>query len=185
MNGAPLLPQHGFPLRLVVPGWYGMASVKWLNRIEALDAALSTASSRSAPTSIAPSAGGPGTPVTHMRVKSLLVPPGIPDCYTRRRMVERGAGRRCTAAPGRAAACRSRGSRSASTAPGSDAQLEPPQGSIAWRGWRCDVGGDARRARAVPAAPPTPTATTQPLEPRWDTGGFGNNAVQRVHVTVR
>ena len=36
MNGQPLLPQHGFPLRLIVPGWYGMASVKWLNRIEAL-----------------------------------------------------------------------------------------------------------------------------------------------------
>jgi DMSO/TMAO reductase YedYZ molybdopterin-dependent catalytic subunit len=36
MNGAPLLPQHGFPLRLIVPGWYGMASVKWLTRIEAL-----------------------------------------------------------------------------------------------------------------------------------------------------
>ena len=36
MNGAPLPPQHGFPLRLVVPGWYGMASVKWLKRIEVL-----------------------------------------------------------------------------------------------------------------------------------------------------
>ena len=30
MNGAPLLPQHGAPLRLVVPGWYGMTAVKWL-----------------------------------------------------------------------------------------------------------------------------------------------------------
>ena len=30
MNGQPLLPQHGAPLRLVVPGWFGMASVKWL-----------------------------------------------------------------------------------------------------------------------------------------------------------
>src|SRR6185503_17457184 len=29
MNGAPLPPQHGAPLRLVVPRWYGMASVKW------------------------------------------------------------------------------------------------------------------------------------------------------------
>src|SRR3989304_3485355 len=37
MNGAPLLPQHGFPLRLVVPGWYGMASVKWLTRIMLVD----------------------------------------------------------------------------------------------------------------------------------------------------
>jgi hypothetical protein len=36
MNGAPLEPQHGYPLRLVAPGWYGMASVKWLSRIEAV-----------------------------------------------------------------------------------------------------------------------------------------------------
>src|SRR4029453_12109482 len=36
MNGEPLQPQHGFPLRLLVPGWYGMASVKWLDRIEAV-----------------------------------------------------------------------------------------------------------------------------------------------------
>ena len=34
MNGAELPPQHGYPLRLVVPGWYGMASVKWLESIE-------------------------------------------------------------------------------------------------------------------------------------------------------
>ena len=37
MNGRPLEPQHGFPLRLLVPGWYGMAHVKWLVRIEALE----------------------------------------------------------------------------------------------------------------------------------------------------
>ncbi len=36
MNGQPLLPQHGAPLRLLVPGWYGMTSVKWLTRIEAV-----------------------------------------------------------------------------------------------------------------------------------------------------
>ena len=33
MNGEPLTPAHGFPLRAVVPGWFGMASVKWLERI--------------------------------------------------------------------------------------------------------------------------------------------------------
>jgi len=33
MNGAALTPAHGFPLRVLVPGWYGMASVKWLTRI--------------------------------------------------------------------------------------------------------------------------------------------------------
>src|SRR5207253_8414602 len=36
MNGAPLEPQHGYPLRLIVPGWYGMAHVKWLRSIEAI-----------------------------------------------------------------------------------------------------------------------------------------------------
>jgi DMSO/TMAO reductase YedYZ molybdopterin-dependent catalytic subunit len=33
MNGEPLPAEHGFPLRAVVPGWYGMASIKWLTRI--------------------------------------------------------------------------------------------------------------------------------------------------------
>ena len=37
MNGAPLPPEHGFPLRLIAPGWYGVANVKWLNRIEVVD----------------------------------------------------------------------------------------------------------------------------------------------------
>jgi DMSO/TMAO reductase YedYZ molybdopterin-dependent catalytic subunit len=37
MNGEPLTPAHGFPVRLIVPGWYGVANVKWLARIEVLD----------------------------------------------------------------------------------------------------------------------------------------------------
>jgi DMSO/TMAO reductase YedYZ molybdopterin-dependent catalytic subunit len=38
MNGEPLPPVHGYPLRLIVPGWYGVANVKWLSRIEVRDA---------------------------------------------------------------------------------------------------------------------------------------------------
>ena len=37
MNGEPLQPAHGYPVRLIVPGWYAMASVKWLTRIEVLE----------------------------------------------------------------------------------------------------------------------------------------------------
>lgn len=37
LNGRPLPPEHGYPVRLIVPGWYGMAQVKWLNRIVVLD----------------------------------------------------------------------------------------------------------------------------------------------------
>jgi DMSO/TMAO reductase YedYZ molybdopterin-dependent catalytic subunit len=36
MNGQPLPQAHGFPVRAIVPGWYGMASVKWLSRIVAV-----------------------------------------------------------------------------------------------------------------------------------------------------
>src|SRR5690606_13008026 len=32
-NGEPLTPEHGYPVRLIVPGWYGVASVKWLERM--------------------------------------------------------------------------------------------------------------------------------------------------------
>lgn len=37
VNSQPLPPQHGFPLRLLVPGWYGMTNVKWLARITVVD----------------------------------------------------------------------------------------------------------------------------------------------------
>jgi DMSO/TMAO reductase YedYZ molybdopterin-dependent catalytic subunit len=37
MNGADLPPQHGFPLRAIVPGWYAMASIKWLQRVIVTD----------------------------------------------------------------------------------------------------------------------------------------------------
>lgn len=37
MNGETLPAEHGFPLRLILPGWYGMAQIKWLSRIEFMD----------------------------------------------------------------------------------------------------------------------------------------------------
>jgi DMSO/TMAO reductase YedYZ molybdopterin-dependent catalytic subunit len=37
MNGGPLPPEHRFPVRLIAPGWYGVANVKWLTRIEVID----------------------------------------------------------------------------------------------------------------------------------------------------
>src|SRR5881227_397582 len=37
MNGGELPPQHGFPVRAIVPGWYAMASIKWLQRVIVMD----------------------------------------------------------------------------------------------------------------------------------------------------
>jgi DMSO/TMAO reductase YedYZ molybdopterin-dependent catalytic subunit len=47
MNGAPLPRDHGFPVRLIVPGWYGCACIKWVNRIDVVaDDAPATAQMR-------------------------------------------------------------------------------------------------------------------------------------------
>jgi DMSO/TMAO reductase YedYZ molybdopterin-dependent catalytic subunit len=182
MNGAPLLPQHGFPLRLVVPGWYGMTNVKWLQRIEAL-ATPFDGYQQNVNYIYRQKRGDTGVPVTTMRVKSLMVPPGIPDWYTRYRVVEAGP----VELTGRAWS----GGGTAITrvevgvdGAWQDATLDPPQGPFAWRGWRhrwnAIVGEHVLACRATDAA-----GNTQPLESPWDAVGFGNNAVHRVPVTVR
>ena len=181
MNGQPLLPQHGAPLRLVVPDWYGMASVKWLERIEVIDRAFDGVQQagsyhfRAAP-------GEPGVPCTRMRVNSLMVPPGIPDYYGRRRTVDAG----WLEITGRAWSGGAPVRRVEFAADGAwqDAILDAPAGEHAWRRWNArwhaPRGAHELRCRATDE-----TGAVQPLEVPWDVTGFGNNAVQRVEVTVR
>jgi DMSO/TMAO reductase YedYZ molybdopterin-dependent catalytic subunit len=182
MNGAPLPPQHGFPLRLMVPGWYGMASVKWLNRIEVL-AQPFDGHQQVGTYHYRQRRGEQGVPVTTMRVKSLMAPPGIPDWYTRHRVVEAGP----VELTGRAWS--GGGVPIERVAVGvdgvwADAALDPPQGRFGWRGWRylwhAAAGEHLLTCRATDA-----NGDTQPLDAPWDATGFGNNAVQRVEVTVR
>jgi DMSO/TMAO reductase YedYZ molybdopterin-dependent catalytic subunit len=40
MNGEPLPPDHGFPVRLIVPSWIGISSIKWVGQIEVADTPL-------------------------------------------------------------------------------------------------------------------------------------------------
>ncbi|MGH8705354.1 MAG: molybdopterin-dependent oxidoreductase, partial [Burkholderiales bacterium] len=130
MNGQPLPPQHGAPLRLVVAAWYGMASVKWLARIEAIGTAFDGVQQalsyhfRSAP-------GEKGVPCTRMRVNALMVPPGIPDFYSRRRVVDAGG----VEIIGRAWSGLAPVTRVEFAVDGAwcDAALEPPAGTHAWR----------------------------------------------------
>jgi DMSO/TMAO reductase YedYZ molybdopterin-dependent catalytic subunit len=182
MNGQPLLPQHGYPLRLIVPGWYGMGNVKWLTRIEALPQPYQ-GFQQAVGYHYRPAPGLPGTPVTHMRVKALLVPPGIPDWYSRHRLLDAGT----TEVFGRAWS--GGGVPIAHVEVGINgrwrpASLDSPQGKFAWQAWRymwqAQAGEYELACRATDA-----NGETQPLEPRWDSGGFGNNAVQRVRVWVR
>src|SRR3712207_8467415 len=72
MNGGPLPPQHGFPLRLVVPDWYGMASVKWLRSITAVDKPFSGVQ-QALKYRYKRSGDDPGVPVTRKRPRALMV----------------------------------------------------------------------------------------------------------------
>ncbi|HEV2317711.1 MAG TPA: sulfite oxidase [Thermoplasmata archaeon] len=77
MNGRPLGASHGFPLRSVVPDWYGMASVKWLSHIRVVDRPF-TGFYRSRAYAFIPEgdpAETPKTPVTVVRVKSIVTWP--------------------------------------------------------------------------------------------------------------
>ncbi len=89
MNGEPLPPQHGHPLRLVVPGWYGMTNVKWLERIELIDEPFG-GYQQSWSYRVRQSEDEEGEPLSRMRPRSLFVPPGIPEFLTRDRIVAAG-----------------------------------------------------------------------------------------------
>ncbi len=183
INGQALPPQHGFPLRLIVPGWYGMAHVKWLRGI----------------TLVANGFGGyqqatayhyrlgdddSGVPVRRMLPRALMVPPGIPDFMSRVRFLAPSrqvlTGRAWSGcAPVTKVEVSTDGGRS--WAPG---ELGDPVSPFAWRPWTYEW--DATRAgdyelsvRATDGA-----GNVQPSEQSWSREGVQNNAVQRLRVVV-
>lgn len=181
-NGADLPPQHGFPLRLLVPGWYGMTSVKWLRSIEVI------AERFDGPQMLAyrlrQHPEDEGTPVTRIAPRALLVPPGFPDFMSRRRVLRPGThlvhGRAWSgwAPVNRVEISIDRGSTWEPT------DLDPPVDRWAWRRWSWpwvvhEPGRYVLRARATDES-----GRTQPMEQPWNRGGFANSTPQEVEVTV-
>jgi DMSO/TMAO reductase YedYZ molybdopterin-dependent catalytic subunit len=74
MNGGPLPREHGGPVRMVVPGWYGVASVKWISRIEVRDTKFE-GWFQSERYIYEYADDLPAEPVTEMRLRALLVSP--------------------------------------------------------------------------------------------------------------
>ena len=184
MNGAPIPPQHGFPARLVVPGWYGMTNVKWLAEIALLTEPYAGYQVATA-YRFRRSEDEEGRPVTRMRPRSLMVPPGVPDFYSRARIVEAGAVRlEGRAWSGGAPIAQVEVSVDGGTR-WTDAELTHElEGPWAWCGWT--FGWDASPGEHVLCCRATDeTGDAQPLEPAWNLGGYENNAVQRIPVLVR
>ncbi|MEU4789267.1 sulfite oxidase [Micromonospora tulbaghiae] len=183
MNGAPLLPQHGAPLRLIVPGWYGMAHVKWLRDItvttEPFDGYQNAVAYR-----MRRDADDPGVPVTRIEPRALVRPPGFPDFMSRTRVLRPGP---CTL-DGRAWSGHAPVTSVEVTVDGGGTWTpavldEPAGGEWTWRrwsvSWMATPGRHVLGARATDAS-----GRTQPVEQPWNRGGFANNLVQRVEVVV-
>jgi DMSO/TMAO reductase YedYZ molybdopterin-dependent catalytic subunit len=181
MNGAPLPPQHGFPLRLIVPGWYGMTSVKWLTRIDVL-AEPFAGYQQAHSYRLRQTEDEEGVPLGPMLPRSLMVPPGRPEFFTRERIVDGPC-----VLEGRAWSGHGEIVSVEVSADGGEswdaAELGEQAGPWAWRawtyGWEPAPGSYELCCRARDSA-----GNEQPVEPVWNLGGYANNAVQRVPVTV-
>jgi DMSO/TMAO reductase YedYZ molybdopterin-dependent catalytic subunit len=183
MNGRPLAPQHGFPLRLIVPGWYGMTHVKWLRSITVTEHPFDGYQQATA-YHFRTREGDPGEPVERMLPRALMVPPGVPDFMSRTRLVEPSA----LLVEGRAWSGRAPIDRVEFSADGgrtwADAALEDPVSPHAWRRWTYMWDATKPGEYELCARASDRAGNVQPVGQAWNFEGVQNNAVQRVAVIV-
>jgi DMSO/TMAO reductase YedYZ molybdopterin-dependent catalytic subunit len=178
MNGETLTPEHGYPLRLHVPGWYGMAAVKWLEEIRALPEPFE-GFFQSEHYVYREEVGTPeAEPVREMRVRSLITYPEHGASLENGRIEILGM-----AWSGKGEITRVE----VSTDGGATwvtAHLDRPESEYVPSVWThqwtpVEPGSYTLLSRATDSA-----GDIQPLEQRWNKGGYGNNGVQAVEVSA-
>lgn len=179
MNGEPLNADHGAPLRLLVPGWYGMGAVKWLARIEVLEAPYQGQFQTKSYVFEWPDRAW--EPVTAMRPRALITAPVEDETLSPGIVTVRG---KAWSGGGPITAVEVSIDGAGEWQP---ATLAPPTGENIWQEWSFDwtlgpqeIGRHVVRARATDAA-----GATQPDMPEWNRLGYGNNAAQVLVVYVR
>ena len=170
MNGAPIPLLHGGPLRLIVPGWFGMASAKWLTHIHA----------RTAESDNFYMAKGyrfpDQRPVEAMVVKSVVAYPLDGSRVDAGTLTARGQAWSGAGSGGiRGVDVSTDGGRTWS--PG---RLTGPDQPGAWRGWECDVATGAPGPKRVMARATDRLGAVQPLRAEPNAGGYANNSVHEV-----
>ena len=185
MNGEPLHPENGAPLRLVVPGWPGSCSHKWLSRIEIRDVVHDgekmTGSSYRVPNRpVAPGeevATEDFVIIERMPVKSLITHPAT-DSATGREIEVRGhawSGDRWVR------------SVEISTDFGktwTSADLDAPVNSGAWQNWRARIAFPMAGYYEVWARATDSAGEAQPFAVDWNPRGYLNNMMHRVALRV-
>ncbi len=183
MNGEPLPPVHGAPVRVVVPGYIGARSIKWLERVEVRSTPwpghFQDVVYRLLPEDGAPAAGV-GLPLGLVALNSDVLSPADGDTVPAGPLQVRGyafaGGERYVA----------RVDVSVDGAGWTQAELLEDQGKWAWRQWRATVDLDPGDHEIVVRAWDS-SAATQPADPAalWNPKGYVNNAQPRVRVHVK
>jgi DMSO/TMAO reductase YedYZ molybdopterin-dependent catalytic subunit len=185
MNGQPLTPSHGFPVRAIVPGFYGMASVKWITEVRVIDHPFQGYFRARAYSYIREGqrTGDPRTPATLMRVKSLINWPREGQILATGPHVIRGV-----AWSGASPIVRVDVSVSPPSPSGEvwrSARLRTAPSRYSWTHWEylCDLpdpGFYVIRSRATDEL-----GNSQPAQAEWNFRGIGNNSVHSVPVEVQ
>ena len=177
MNGEPLNADHGAPFRLIVPHWYGVASVKWLKRIDVIT--HNYAGEFQVGHYMYEWPDRPHEAVTAMRVRSRITDPAPGDIIPAGEYLVRGKAWSGTGPVTKVEV--------SLTGEGGwlPARLDIRREPYAWQGWSfawnaTKPGRHTIRTRATDAA-----GNTQPDVPPWNRLGYGNNAVEVIYVDVR
>jgi DMSO/TMAO reductase YedYZ molybdopterin-dependent catalytic subunit len=179
MNGEPLPLQHGFPLRLVVPGWYGVASVKWLTEIEVVEDAFTGFYQADRYVYEWERDGGiVSEPVTLQRVRSLITEPGPGEEVQRGELAVRGV-----AWSGAAPIVRVEVSLDGGA--WQEARLVGERNRHGWLWWEKFAHIERPGLVEVKARATDLAGRTQPEQPEWNRLGYGANAIQVVSIEVR
>ena len=179
MNGEPLPLEHGYPLRLIVPGWYAVASVKWLTEIEVTGSPFTGYFQAKRYVYETQRNGTMARePVRLQQVRSVITQPSAGQQITPGDLVVRGVAW-SGAAPIDTVEVR------IGSGPWQNARLIGQQHRHSWRWWelltRIDSPGETTlQARATDLA-----GRTQPDRPHWNRLGYGGNAVQNVPLLIR
>jgi DMSO/TMAO reductase YedYZ molybdopterin-dependent catalytic subunit len=179
MNGEELPAAHGFPLRVLVPGWYGVAAVKWLVRITALAAPFAGFFQRDRYVMVHHEGGETTTtPLTTIPPRSLLVAPADGARLPQGEQILRGLAWSGAAPVERVEISVDDGR----TWRAAEWTSEPAH--YAWRAWEyrweaTRPGPATLRSRAFDAA-----GHIQPASAEWNRLGYANNAIQVVRVTI-
>lgn len=171
MNGEPLPPDHGAPVRVVVPGWVGIASIKWVGRIEVADHPLFSAWNTTQYTI-------GGVPISTQAVKSAFELPFGAELKAGRWQLLTGRAW-SGAAPIRRVEVSTDGGRSFSPA-----QLHGPNHPNAWVRWRFPFRPKAPGAYELQARATDRAGRTQPATVPFNPNGYLFGAIVKHPVVA-